>query len=365
MKNKIIIDTPEAMADIAKRAGKLPCVGIDTEFFWETTFYPVLGIVQISFSDRDVFIIDAVALPSLPHLKDVLENKKTVKILHDARQDLSILSRITGAEPENIFDTQLAAGFAGMKSKSGLSSLLLKAIDVEIPKSETRSNWLRRPLSTSQIAYALNDVRFLSDLKVHIEKRVQELGNNDLLREELASLDNPELYQPIEPEFMFRRIKAGRLKRRDLAVLRELVIWRENRARSVDRPRGRIANDHDLIRLTRERPETKQELRAIKDLSSQLYGRYSNKVLSAIERGISVPEKECPQVEEIPRRTKSLTNKTKSTLSSIRSKCEKRGIDPALVATKAEIMLLLAAGKNPSPSDHRPLQGWRGKLLQS
>jgi len=362
MNGAVMIDTRKAIADVAARARELPRVAIDTEFVWERTFYPRLGIVQISFSERESFIIDAVALPSLPHLGSILASEKTEKVLHDAQQDLSILARVTGVEPKNIFDTQLAAGFAGMKSTSGLRALLLKAIDVEIPKSETRSNWLRRPLSTTQTAYALNDVRFLPALRYNLEKRARELGNIKWLREELSLLDAPSLYRPAAPELVFRRIRSGRLRPRGLAVLRKLAQWREQEARSSDRPRGRVARDGDLVRLARLKPTTKAELCSIGVLPRQLRGRHAGAILAAMEAGLSVPDADCPDVLESPRPDESLNSRTSAMLSQIRDKCAARGIDPALVATRAEVLALLRAGKNPVPSRHRPLRGWRRHL---
>ncbi len=359
MSRQTIIDSPGAMNELTAFLKHASHIAIDTEFVWERTFYPNLGVVQVAASERDCFLIDAVALPSLPRLGEILEDPGITKILHDAQQDLIILHRATGALPRNIFNTQVAAGFAGFSSTTGLRALLIDAIDVEIPKTETRSNWLRRPLSTSQIAYALNDVRFLGDLKYRLEQRAEERGNTQMMQEELRRFDDPSLYPAIDPAQAYRRIKASRLRPPDLAVLIELATWRETTAQKKNLPRGRIAADRDLIALARARPLTRSAILNIKKLSPQLTRRFAGDVITTIKKAVDLPEDAYPVQDKSPRFSTTVQQRAREALDRIAASCQERGIDPALVATKAEALAIIADGPAADPCNHRPLRGWR------
>ncbi|MYF17390.1 MAG: ribonuclease D, partial [Gemmatimonadetes bacterium] len=163
-----LINTPNELETLVNRALDAPCVGIDTEFVWEQTYYPRLGIIQVGLSENDCHLIDAVTLSDLSPLGTLLSDPHTVKILHDAQQDLWILRRITDAIPCNIFDTRCAAGFAGLSSNLSLGNLLRMRLNIQLPKTETRTDWLRRPLSDKQLEYALDGVRFLPAVREHI-----------------------------------------------------------------------------------------------------------------------------------------------------------------------------------------------------
>jgi len=142
-----MITTKEQLAKLVSRARKTDAIALDTEFVWERTYYPQLGLIQVALSDEDCHLIDPCALTDLSPLGDLLSDRSVVKILHDAPQDLFILSRATGAAPQNIFDTRLAAGFANLPATLSLGSLIKNILDIDLPKTETRTNWLQRPLT--------------------------------------------------------------------------------------------------------------------------------------------------------------------------------------------------------------------------
>ena len=230
-----IIDTPDALETLVNRALNAPCVGIDTEFVWEQTYYPRLGIVQVGLAENDCHLIDAVKLSDLSPLGALIADRHTVKILHDAQQDLWILKRITDAIPCNIFDTRCAAGFAGLGSTLSLGNLLRLCLNIQLSKTETRTNWLRRPLSDKQLAYALDDVRYLPALREHILTDIHRRDRENWLAEELLQYDVAKLYDDRAPEEQYTRVKGtGRLSRRDMAIVRELTTWREKEAQQTD-----------------------------------------------------------------------------------------------------------------------------------
>ncbi|MDA0712136.1 MAG: ribonuclease D, partial [bacterium] len=176
-----MISTEAGLKDVVRQARQSDCVALDTEFVWEDTYYPRLGIIQIGWSETNCFLIDAVAISDLSALGDLLTDAQTVKILHDAQQDLWILRHATGVTPCRIFDTRSAAGFSGMSSTLSLSNLLRACLNVQLAKTETRTDWLQRPLSDDQLDYALDDIRYLPALYHHLEALALELGRGEWL----------------------------------------------------------------------------------------------------------------------------------------------------------------------------------------
>ena len=223
-----MISSTPALQDCLQHARTHGAVAIDTEFVWDETYYPGLGLVQLGISPDAAWLIDAPALADPAPVGALLADPGIIKVLHDARQDLCILKDWSGGAPRTIFDTRLAAGFCGYSSQLSLQALLREVLGVELEKSETRTNWLRRPLSARQIAYALDDVRHMLELRDRLLALAGEAGTLAWLKEEMQGLDDPALYQARPPAETWARVKdAGRLNAQGLAVLCELAALRE------------------------------------------------------------------------------------------------------------------------------------------
>ena len=165
------------------------------------------------------------AIADLSPLGALLEHPEVELILHDAQQDLAILRRATGAFPRNVFDTRCAAGLANMSSTTSLAELLEQTLGVVLDKTETLTNWVRRPLSEDQLAYAIEDVRYLHEASDVLRARVAEIGRGTWLAEEMAAYDDSSLYEERDPREQFSRLKGtGRAAPRELAILRELPL---------------------------------------------------------------------------------------------------------------------------------------------
>ncbi|MBI91925.1 MAG: ribonuclease D, partial [Gemmatimonadaceae bacterium] len=257
----MIVDQ-DALREQIEAAWAAGQVAVDTEMVWERTFFPALGVVQLGLDRDRCTLVDTVALEGqLGDLGRLLADGQTQKILHDATQDLSILKRATGASPSNVFDTRAASGFAGLASTISLRDLLVELFDIELDKTETRTDWLQRPLADKQIGYAEDDVRYLVEARDELRRRAEAAGYLAWLEEEMAGLGEPEIYQERDPREEFRRVKGyGKLRGRELSVLRELTVWREEAARTFDRSRGRIASDKLLLFLAQRQPTQSEEL---------------------------------------------------------------------------------------------------------
>jgi ribonuclease D len=339
-------------------------VALDTEFVWERTYYPKLGVVQIGFSEEECFLIDVPALEDLSPLGRILADPEIQIILHDAQQDLTILRRATGAFPRNVFDTRCAAGFVGLSSVLSLSDLMRQVIDQELPHNETRTNWLHRPLSKKQEAYALDDVRYLPATRQTLLDHARKRHLEAWLQEELGGYDAPELYEERDPRLQFRRLKgAGRFSARDLAVLRELAAWREEEARYRDRPRSYIIPDKMLLTCVRRKPRSPAALKSVKGLSERKIRHYGALILEAIETGLAVRAEERPQPLEPPRDKRPFREQLDLAVAHLKQKSMEQEIDPPLVATRSEIEKLVMEGRNAPPERHRLLRGWRREFL--
>ncbi|MDR3630553.1 MAG: ribonuclease D [Desulfocapsaceae bacterium] len=361
-----MITTQTELHELVERARRTDAVALDTEFIWERTYYPRLGLIQLALSDEDCFLIDPIALQDLSNLGDLLADPQVVKIFHDAPQDLAILSRATGSSPKNIFDTRLAAGFTGLTATLSLCNLVKILLDIDLKKTETRTNWLKRPLAPEQIAYALDDVRYLRAVRILILSSIIGPEIKSWLQEELQHLDDPATYTNNKDEERYLKIKdAGSLNPHGLSILRELATWREKEARSLDRPRGHIVPDAVLLGIARKQLQDVNDIREGTSISARAADRYGEKMAAAVKLGLA---SQIPAEPPLSRGIK-LTKKDQEALARlnhlIQLKGEVQGIDPAIIGNGSEFKLLVKIlNKSCESKMLRQMEGWRKTFLK-
>ncbi|WP_136805280.1 ribonuclease D [Desulfosediminicola flagellatus] len=363
-----MITTTEDLKALVSRARKTDAVALDTEFVWERTYYPQLGLIQIALSDEDCELIDPIAIEDLSPLGELLSDRGVVKILHDAPQDLAILYQATGAAPQNIFDTRLAAGFSDLPATLSLCNLIKELLEIELPKTETRTNWLRRPLNDKQVEYALDDVRYLRAVRVLLLSRIIGPKIKSWLQEELNLLNNPQTYIDNGNGERFRKIRgAGSLSRQSLAILSELAQWREAEAKKQDKPRGHIIKDNILIAIAKKKTLNAEELSAKTGLSPKAQKRYGSKIVSLTLGTLESEEDSYPPLE----RSTRLSNRDKETLERLQNLIELKsdllGIDPILVGNMSELKSLAKLLSNSKATPLKQLRqttGWRKSFLE-
>ena len=234
-------------------------MALDTEFVRESTFRAKLGLVQVAVAD-EVALVDAVRIQDLSPLAAVVGRADSRKILHSCSEDLPILRRATGVPLTPLFDTQIAAAFAGLGPALSYGALILALFDVPLAKGETRTDWLRRPLSPEQLRYAADDVDYLPEAAAELERRLMALGRLDWALEDSAALAAADTDGPA-PADAWRKVKGlDRCSASVQAVARELAAWREREASRLDVARPFLLRDETLLALARRRDVSMQDV---------------------------------------------------------------------------------------------------------
>ena len=356
----MLITTDNQLRELISKAMQAPAVALDTEFVRERTFYPELGLVQLAIK-HDCYLIDPVAINDLYPLGELLAAPEITKILHDPQQDLMILKSATGATAKNIFDTRMAYGFSNGCATLSLAALLNDTLHIHLPKTETRANWLMRPLTEKMIEYACDDVRYLCDLMDNLIQQAKSQNTDKWLLEEMKVYDSPSHYSDISPREYFRKIRGGdQIRGAKLAVLQKLGEWREKTARRKNRPRGHIVKNNALLVLATRCPTTTEGLKKLKMLSPRCIKRYGSSLLKCIQTGLSTPSAERPA--PLPR----LTPQRASTkiYKEIQHEAARLNIDPGLVCSRKDITILLNLHGTPEYKKNRLFKGWRNEFMQ-
>ncbi len=361
-----MITTNDELKSLVDQAMQKDSVALDTEFIWERSYYPQLGLIQLALSNDECYLVDPTSITDLSPLGKLLENKEITKILHDAPQDLAILQRVTGVTPRNIFDTKIAAGFCGLSSTMSLAALIEELLDINLAKSETRTNWLQRPLSDEQVAYAADDVRYLRAARVVLLSQVYSPEVLTFLKEEMKNFITAPGYHWLEDELRYTKVKgAGSLNKRSLAVLRELAAWREKRARKADKPRGHIVPDLVLTTIARDLLKTEDDILNESTISKKAGKKYVKEILDAVVKGLECPQRELPESLKSPKLTAKNRDDLEKLSKMIKLKSDTKGIDPALVGSVADMKYFVKNIHNQDKLKSGKLyNGWRKGFLK-
>ncbi len=254
-----LITTTSELADACQRFARHPFVTVDTEFLRETTFWPILCVVQVA-SDDEALAIDALAPDiDLTPLFALMADPDVVKVFHAARQDVEIFWKLAGQVPAPMFDTQVAAMVCGYGDQVSYSELAQSVCKVTLDKSSRFTDWARRPLAPAQIDYAIGDVTYLRDVYRALLAQLDKSGRRAWLDDEMKVLTSAATYEQ-HPERAWERFKTRARKPRDLAVLMDLAAWRESEAQTRDVPRARVLKDDVLIEVALAAPRTREAL---------------------------------------------------------------------------------------------------------
>jgi ribonuclease D len=349
---------PADIAGLLARARTHGRVSIDTEFMREKTYWAKLCLVQVAVGD-ECALIDPLAGDDMAPLLEVLADPTVIKIVHAGSQDLEIFYRMSGSAAGPIFDTQIAATVAGFPSQVGYARLVKDLFDVDIDKSDTFTDWSRRPLTPAQIEYALNDVRYLDGAYLELTARLQKDGRAGWLATDMARLSDDALYA-VDPDEQFRRMKRiSSLSRRQLGVLQKVAAWREREAMRRDMPRRWVLGDETLVEVARRRPESAAALTDVRGLNLRSLGDGGAGLIAAVRAGIDTAEADLPRVDKKPRTVVDVEGVVELMGALVRVRSSEHGIAVPLLATRGDLERLASGQREDSPL----LEGWRKAIV--
>jgi ribonuclease D len=355
------------VADVAAIGRERGRLGIDTEFMSEGRYRALLCVVQVVVDDpaapdgTRIILIDALTPVEVAPLAALLANPGIEIVVHAGRQDVAILRRTWNTELHNIFDTQIAAGFAGASAQSGYANLLSQILGHRLSKTASYTRWDARPLSDEQLSYAAEDVAHLLELADRLQDRLRESGRLEWAREECVRLESAS--DERDPETAWERLpRIGQLDPRSRAVARELAAWRERTASAEDRPVGSVLADQTLVELARRKPSTLDALGQIRGMHGSGIKRRGPAILAEVARG--------REAEPIPREPgRDRFDPADAPLVSLaeallRARAADAGLAYELIASRSELELIVgAARRRDSEPGVRTLEGWRAALV--
>jgi ribonuclease D len=295
----LYLDTAAAVDRFTASIAGTRQLALDTEGASFHKFVDRVYLVQLSTREKSA-VIDPLPIGTPTGLGKLVEDPNVEVVFHDADYDVRLLQQDYGWRIRNIFDTRVAAQLLGFKA-FGLAALLDKYFGVTLDKKHQRADWSMRPLTADMLAYAAQDTMYLLELRDLLHGELEKKGRLEWAREEFARLEGTR-WEPEDGSTGFMRIKGVRdLNRRDLAVFRELVVWRDGLAKELDRATFRVVGNEALLEATRSRPADAKSLLAVKGMPRGIGERHAGEIIDAIRRGEAVPEADLPKFPRAPR----------------------------------------------------------------
>ena len=356
-------DIAEA-ARAARAAGRL---GIDTEFMSEGRYRALLCLVQVAVDNPDpdrsplIILIDSLADLDASPIAGLLADPSIEVVLHAGRQDVAILRRAWRTELTSVFDTQIAAGFAGASAQAGYGNLLGSMLGRRVGKTASYTRWDTRPLTAEQLSYAAEDVAHLLQLFDELQQRLRTTGRLEWAREECHRLESAT--DERDPYTAWERLpRIGQLDPAARAVARELAAWRERTASEQDRPVGSVLADPALVELAKRQPSSLRALEQIRGLHPSSIKRRGPAILAAIAAGLGAPP--IPRDEARGRSEPGDAPLIALAEALLRARALDAGLAYELIASRAELELIVGAARRSEPEpDVRTLTGWREQLV--
>jgi ribonuclease D len=352
-----LIETPAALAVLCAELQTQDCIAVDTEFARDRTYFPHIGLIQIA-GNSHIACIDPLAFDVKPLLSELLFNDSTTKVFHSCLQDLEVLELTLGKIPCPLFDTQIATALMNEDHQISYARLVEQELDIKLPKSETRTDWLKRPLTTAQLEYAADDVRYLLSLYRQQSAELEALDRSAWLREDCNRLCSKVFNDQAELSRCWTRIKGKeRLQGIELAVLQQVAIWREQQAIARDRPRRRVLPDDVAIQIATIQPRNSSQLARIGRIGKLLGMSEIDSLAEAIGTAYDRPESDWPTIkrQQLSQEQSATLN---TVLSLLRDKADELGISQGMLCNRKDAEKLVLGRRN-----LQVLSGWRADVV--
>lgn len=350
------VDNSQSLSDLCQQLAGSQWLAVDTEFHREKTYYPELCLIQVA-NDDIIACVDPLAVDDLTPLLDLFYREDMTLVFHAARQDLELFFLLRDSLPAHVFDTQLAATVLGYGDQIGYGNLVKQCLNVDLDKAHARTDWRQRPLSSEQLEYAADDVRYLRSLYHQLNDKLTETGRRSWLKEDFAALSAVKTYQE-DPNKSWLRIKgAGRLKPAQLAVLQQLGALREQRAVKHNLPRRWVLKDDVMLDLARFAPASTEAMKKIRGLEQRDIDRHGKAILEAIEKGKAIPKAEWPVIKYPTPLSNQQDAVVDALMALLRQRCDEQNITPAAVASRKDVEALVRG------EDTSLQQGWRHEIV--
>ncbi|MEZ5492104.1 MAG: ribonuclease D [Gammaproteobacteria bacterium] len=364
------LDSNEALAETCRELSGKSALGFDSEFIRTNTYYPKPGLFQLE-DGEESFLVDPLAIDEWEGFKRLLINESTTVIMHSCSEDLGLLGSFLGVLPRTLFDTQRAAAFTGQGYSLSYQALVKNELDIDIPKGETRSDWLRRPLSETQLEYAALDVEYLVELQQLLEDKLRKRDMLEWFEQDCRDLlaNVPDETNTAAWENAYQSIaSAWQLDEPALRLLQKLAYWREQEARLRDKPKSWIIRDPELLTLASQLPGTgtidEADIRRTDVFPARFVDREARQLTRFLNGDFAAREPAKPGLVSKP--LGGSARKQLKTLQKLtRDKAEELDISPELLARKRLWVELLENQARGDIEFWPPgLNNWRRELLE-
>lgn len=358
-----MITTDRALADVCQAARQVPALALDTEFVRTRTYYPQLGLIQL-YDGTQASLIDPLVITDWAPFKELMQDTSVTKFLHAGSEDLEVFLNAFGELPASLIDTQILAAFSGRALSCGFATLVELYTGIVLDKSESRTDWLARPLTERQCEYAAADVIYLLPIAHKLMEETQAAGWMD------AALDECKLMarrrqEILDPEEAWRGIgNAWLLRTRQLACLKKLASWRLRKARERDMSVNFVVREENLWQVARYMPGSLGELDKLGLSGSEI--RFHGKMLLAlVAEAQALPEEQWPEpltnLVDVPGYRKAF----KALKALVQETSETSGLSVELLASRRQISQLLNWHWKLKPQKVAPelISDWRAELM--
>lgn len=354
-----LISTTEELEALCAELAACPYITVDTEFLRESTFWPILCLIQTAGHNVEGMIDPLAEGIDLQPFYDLLVNPHVLKVMHGCRQDVEIFHHLAGVIPTPLFDTQIAAMVCGFGDAVGYETLIHKTTNGKVDKASRFTDWSHRPLSDAQLTYALSDVTHLRDAYEYLEEALEKNGRRAWLEEESNLLSDPEIYLQ-SPENAWRRLRVQDRRPKVLGVLIEVAKWRDSEAQSRNVPRNRVLKDDAIRELALQAPKDKTALARLRAVPRGFENsRHAETLLEAVAVGRNRKPEDLPDMPAAVVNRPGIGPLVELLKVLLKQRSEETEVAPKLIANVADLERIASDNEPDVPA----MRGWRREIF--